>query len=90
MNPEEKFDEQLEDGQHGHERIVHITIDGTCFKIRAGEHKVSEIKRLGNIPEAYVLVLDDHGRLVPLPDDGTVKVKGCEIFESHPREGGSS
>lgn len=69
---------------------VHITIDGECFETRRGPHKVVELKRLGHVPEAYVLVLDDHGKLKPLPDDGTVAIKGGEIFESHPRDGGSS
>jgi len=91
MSPEEKRNEHLEDERHHEDgRKVHITIDGQCIEIHSGEHKVSEIKHLGKIPEAYVLVQDEHGRLVPLADDGKVKIKGCEIFESHPREGGSS
>jgi hypothetical protein len=75
---------------HGQDGRVHITIDGTCYEVRRGQHKVSDLKAIGNVPEAYVLVQDVQGRLVPLPDDGKVKIEGCEIFESHPRDGGSS
>ena len=91
MNQDAEHNQQKEDGrENDHGRTVHITIDGKCFEIRPGQHKVSEIKLLGNVPEAYVLVEDIGGRLVPLADDGKVKIKGCEIFESHPRDGGSS
>ena len=82
--------EQEEKSGHDKDRLVHITIDGECFEVRKGIHKVVEIKRIGHVPEAYVLVQDVKGRLVPLPDDGEVHIKGCEIFESHPRDGGSS
>ena len=91
MSQDEKRNEHTGDDHHHDDgRKVHITIDGTCVEIHSGEYKVSELKQLGHIPEAYVLVQDVHGRLVPLADDGTVKIRGCEIFESHPREGGSS
>ena len=79
---------KLDDQNRGH--LVRITIDGKGYEIQSGAHRVAEIKHLGNVPEAYVLVEDDKGRLIPLEDDGKVNIKGLEIFESHPRVGGSS
>ena len=91
---EKKEHEQQYEGEHGHgheqDHLVHITIDGKCIEVRKGTHKVSELKAIGHVPDAYVLVEDVKGRLVPLADDGVAHIKGCEIFESHPRDGGSS
>lgn len=91
MSEQSEEQQEKQDGhEHGSDHIVHITIDGNCHEIKIGDHKVSEIKRVGNVPAAYVLVEEVKGRLVPLADDSHVKIKGGEIFESHPRDGGSS
>lgn len=69
---------------------VTITVDGQQKSIHRGHQPVSEIKRVGGVPQADVLeqVLD--GKLVPLDDDGGVVIKGNEVFISHPRDSASS
>lgn len=69
---------------------VKITIDKVVTAIRPGRHTVTEIKKLGGVPQADELEQLIDGKLKPLPDDGTVTIKGGEIFMSHVRSGGSS
>lgn len=73
-----------------HKDDVTITIGEASVTLRRGAVAVSEIKRLGGIADAYVLVQDKDGRLEPLPADGSVDIHGCEVFDSHPPEGGAS
>ena len=71
-------------------KTVTITINDCPVEVRTGRHAVAEIKRLGNVPQADVLEHVVDGRLVELGDDGHVKVKGGEVFVSHPRDSASS
>lgn len=69
---------------------VHITINGVPRLIHRGRRTVVEIKKLGEVPLADELEQLIDGKLTPLPDDGTVTIKGKEVFVSHVRSGGSS
>lgn len=73
-----------------HHSIVTITVDGKPVQIHRGRQSVSEIKSLGHVPAAFDLDEVVDGKLVPLPDDGHVIIKGEEIFLSHPKSGHSS
>jgi hypothetical protein len=70
--------------------IVEITVDNETRKIHRGRRTVAEIKTAGQVPLAYTLVQIEDGQLVPLPDDGSVVIKGGEQFKSHPKDGGNS
>ena len=51
---------------------------------------IKGIKELGGIPLADDLEEVVHGKLVPLPDNGKVNIKGGEKFVSHVKDSGSS
>jgi hypothetical protein len=73
-----------------HLSIVTITVDGEPVQIHRGRQSVAEIKSLGHVPAAFDLDQVVDGKLVPLPDDGFVVIKGEEVFLSHPKSGHSS
>ena len=89
---EERLIEREHDGEHRepHHKEVKITIDNKVFEVKPGEQKVSALKELAGIPAAKELEEIIDGTLTPLPDDGTVKICGGEVFLSHARRGGSS
>lgn len=70
--------------------IVTITINSKPKEIHRGHQTVAAIKKLGDVPAADELEQVIQGKLTPLPDDGTVTIKGGEVFISHPRDSGSS
>ena len=70
--------------------FVTITINNIPKRIHRGRATVAEIKALGGVPAADELEQVINGKLMPLPDDGAVTIKGGEIFISHPRDSGSS
>lgn len=70
--------------------IVEVTINTVVKSIHRGNQAVSAIKTLGGVPQADELVEDVNGELKPLKDDGSVVIKGGEVFFSHPPSGGSS
>lgn len=53
-------------------------------------YPVATIKKLSGVPLADDLDQLIDRTLKPLPDDGTVKIRGCEVFVSHVKDGGSS
>src|SRR5260370_37036644 len=70
--------------------LVTITINGIPKSIHRGHQTVAAIKELCGVPLA-----DDHDQLIdgvltPLPDGGSVTIKGGEVFVSHVKSGGSS
>jgi hypothetical protein len=69
---------------------VSITVDGKTVPIHRGHQPVSAIKTAGGVPAAYELAQQVDGKLVPLPDDGAVTIKGGEAFVSYPRGGTSA
>lgn len=75
---------------HQHGDIVTITIDGKPVSIHRGHQTVAAIKLAGGVNPAYDLEQIIDGRLVLLPDDGAVTIKGGEEFVSHPKSGTSS
>ena len=90
----EKEEELLIEREHEHREPHHdevkITIDNKAYEVKPGEHKVASLKELAGIPAAKELEEIINGILTPLPDDGTVKICGGEVFLSHARRGGSS
>jgi hypothetical protein len=70
--------------------IVRITINNVEYPVRRGRHTVAELKEIGHVPLADELEEKVDGTLRPLPDNGSVEIKGGEVFVSHPRSGGSS
>ncbi len=74
---------------HGKD-FVDIQINGVTKQIHRGHQTVVAIKNLGGVPLAYDLEQQIDGKLVLLPDDGTVTIKGGEIFVGHAKDGGSS
>lgn len=77
-----------EDVEHGSH--VTITINGQDVGIHRGRRTVAEIKVAGDVPAADELDQVVDGQLVELPDDGSLVIKGGEVFVSHPRTGGSA
>ena len=76
-------------GDHGKD-FVSITVDGKECQIHRGRQTVSEIKQVGKVPAADELSQIIDGKITPIPDDGSVVIKGGEIFVSNRRSGGSS
>jgi len=69
---------------------VEITIDGKVFEIHRGNQTVAAIKARGSVPAANQLDQDIHGVLTPLDQNGSVVLKGGEVFVSYPATGSSS
>jgi len=69
---------------------VSITIDGKPFELHRGNQSVAGIKALGGVPGANQLDLDINGVLTPLDQNGSVVIKGGEVFVSYPATGSSS
>jgi len=76
------------DPQHGPE--VTITIDGKEKSIHRGRQTIAKIKEVGGVAAAMELEQIIDGKLNPLPDDGSVTIKGGETFVSHVRDSKSS
>jgi hypothetical protein len=70
--------------------VVVISIGGKDYKIHRGNQKVAEIKELGGINPNHILVQIVNGQLIDLPNDGSVTIKGGEVFKSHPPVGDNS
>lgn len=82
--------------KHGVERfttapkLVQVTIDNKPKTIQAGNYTVTELKRVLEVDPSRVLDEVIGGEFKELPDNGTVHIKGGEIFVSHVRRGQSS
>jgi hypothetical protein len=76
-------------GEHGQGR-VEIAIDGKPIRTRRGMHEVSELKKLGGVPNEYAFDQVVGGTIEALPDDGKVLIRGGEVFVSHPKDSASS
>lgn len=75
--------------EHGQSMVL-IKVDGKGINIHRGNRSVSEIKTAGSVPYTYDLEELVEGKLVPLADDGSVTIKGGEIFISHVKDSASS
>ena len=71
-------------------KLVQVTIDNKQKTIQAGTYTVSELKRVLGVDPSRVLDEVVCGEFKELPDNGTVHVKGGEIYVSHVRQGQSS
>ena len=71
-------------------KIVQVTIDGKQKPIQAGIYTVTELKRVLGVDPSRVLDEVIGSEFKELPDNGTVHIKGGEIFVSHVRQGQSS
>ncbi len=78
-----------EKGNHGKDMVT-ITVDGKACEIHRGKQSVADIKEAGKVPLADELSEIIDGKITPLPDDGSVVIKGGELFVSNKRSGGSS
>ncbi len=69
---------------------VSVTVDGVKHEVPRGEYVVSAFKQLVGVDPARELDELVHGQLKPLDDNARIEIKGCEVFVSHVRTGGSS
>lgn len=69
---------------------VTITVNDVQREIHRGRQSVTEIKQLGEVPLNYMLEQLIEGKLTPLDDNGSVVIKGGEIFIGHIKDGASS
>ncbi len=69
---------------------VTIAINDKPYEVHRGRQTVVYLKELGGVPQNYELDEVKDGRLVPLDDDGSVTIKGGEIFKSNLKVGRSA
>jgi hypothetical protein len=69
---------------------VKITVNDVQREIHRGRQSVSEIKTVGEVPLNYMLEQLVDGKLTPLDDNGSVVIKGGEVFIGHIKDGASS
>ena len=69
---------------------VTITVNDVQREIHRGRQSVSEIKQIGEVPLNYMLEQLIEGKLTQLDDNGSVVIKGEEIFIGHIKDGASS
>lgn len=79
----------MPDDEHSKSEVP-IFVNNVKYDINRGPELVSNIKKIGKIPAADELEELIEGKLRPLPDSGSVEIKGGEHFVSHPRTGKSS
>lgn len=71
-------------------KFVTITVDGAAHSVRKGKYSVSVLKELTDVNPDYQLAAVVGSVFNDLEDGDTVKIKGGEIFVSHPRVGTAS
>jgi len=86
----EERTEVLEEKDENRREIVSIIVDGKEVPIHRGRRSVAEIKQASKVPLADELSQIIDGKITPLPDDGSVVIRGHEVFVSNARSGGSS
>ncbi len=69
---------------------VTITINDKPYEVHRGRQTMVYLKDLGGVPQNYELDEVKDGRLVPLDDDGSVTIKGGEVFKSNLKVGHSA
>lgn len=85
----------MNDHKQGHgngpgNSFVNITINDTERSIHRGRQTVVEIKKAGEVPLNHELEQIIDGKFIPLADNGSVVIKGGEVFISHIKDGGSA
>jgi hypothetical protein len=76
--------------ENGGNDFVTITVNNVQVKIHRGRQSVSAIKTAGQVDQVDALDQVIDGKLVGLPDDGAVTIKGGEGFISHHKDNSSS
>lgn len=76
--------------KEGGDEKVPIFVNKDKYFVNRGPETVVYLKELDHIPLADELEELLKGKLEPLPDNGSVDIKGGEKFFSHPRTGSSS
>jgi len=80
---------EKDSNQHGRDEVL-LTVNNREVRIHRGHQSVTEIKAAGGVPLADDLDQVVDGRLVQLPDNGAVTIKGGEVFISHPKDSAAS
>lgn len=75
--------------ERGDEKVP-IFVNKDKYFVNRGPETVAYLKELDHVPPADELEELIQGKLEPLPDSGTIDIKGGEKFFSHPRTGSSS
>jgi hypothetical protein len=79
---------------HGHHdecaHNVTIVVDNNDVHLHPGRYEPDVVKRLARVPLSDDLDQLVETKLVPVPNDKPLDIRGCEIFASHPKSGGSS
>jgi len=70
--------------------VVAISVNNKPVEIHRGRREVSEIKIKGGVPAADTLAQVVSGELKPLPDDGSIVIRGEEVFLSYPKDAAAS
>jgi hypothetical protein len=81
--------EHEQDATKGSSEVT-ITINDKPYEVHRGRQTVAYLKDLGGVPQNYELDEVKDGRLIPLDDDGSVTIKGGEVFKSNLKVGHSS
>ena len=67
-----------------------VVVNNQRVYIHVGEYAVATVKKLAGVPLADDLDQLIDSTLKPVCDDATLHLRGCEIFISHVKDGGSS
>ncbi len=70
-----------------HGASVTIEVNTSPVQIHRGHQTVAQIKTAAGVALAEVLTQIIDGKIIELPDDGGVTIKGGEKFVSHVRSG---
>jgi len=79
-----------QDSAHENRSEVTIMIDNKHYEVHRGHQTVAYLKELGGISQNYELDEVRDGQLIPLDDDGSITLKGGEVFKSNLKVGRSS
>ena len=83
-------DLQKDNSEEHRKDCVIIIINDVEKEIHRGSQSVSVIKTIGEVPLNHMLEQLIEGKLVPLNDNGSVAIKGGEIFIGHVKDGASA
>lgn len=86
-------DQGQHSGEHDGDKrceAVAIHVNNEPVYIHPGRYQVATVKKLAGVPLADDLEQLIDSTLKPVPDDATLHLRGCEIFISHVKDGGSS
>lgn len=89
MNQAQAVPGKDEADQHRQD-VVMISVNDKPVEIHRGRREVSEIKAKSGVPAADTLAQVVNGELKPLPDDGSIVIRGEEVFLSYPKDAAAS